>query len=32
MILLNLMIKFTRIGKAMRATAQDREMAMLSRA
>lgn len=30
MVLLNLMIKFTRMGKAMRATAQDREMAMLS--
>lgn len=30
MILLNVFIKFTRMGKAMRATAQDREMAMLS--
>ena len=30
MIGLNLLIKFTRMGKAMRATAQDREMAMLS--
>jgi branched-chain amino acid transport system permease protein len=29
MILLNLLIKFTRMGKAMRATAQDRAMAML---
>jgi branched-chain amino acid transport system permease protein len=30
MIGLNLLIKFTRMGKAMRATAQDREMAMLT--
>ncbi len=29
MVLLTFMIKFTRMGKAMRATAQDREMAML---
>ncbi len=29
MILLTLLIKFSRMGKAMRATAQDREMAML---
>jgi len=29
MVLLTLLIKFTRIGKAMRATAQDRAMAML---
>jgi branched-chain amino acid transport system permease protein len=29
MVLLTVMIKFTRMGKAMRATSQDREMAML---
>ncbi len=29
MVLLTFMIKFTRVGKAMRATAQDREMALL---
>ncbi len=29
MVLLTVLIKFTRMGKAMRATAQDREMAML---
>jgi branched-chain amino acid transport system permease protein len=29
MVLLTFMIKFTRVGKAMRATSQDREMAML---
>jgi branched-chain amino acid transport system permease protein len=29
MVLLTIMIKFTRMGKAMRATSQDREMAML---
>ena len=29
MVLLTLLIKFTRMGKAMRATSQDREMAML---
>jgi len=30
MLLLTLLVKFTRMGKAMRATAQDRDMAMLS--
>jgi branched-chain amino acid transport system permease protein len=30
MLLLSLLVKFTRMGKAMRATAQDRDMAMLS--
>lgn len=30
MIILTVLIKFTRMGKAMRATAQDREMAMLT--
>ncbi len=29
MVLLSILIKFTRVGKAMRATAQDRDMAML---